>query len=230
MRYCLGDRNEVIGQGEVHLCRPGEWHAGTNNRMTPCLLYWFEVIPDQLLPSGVGKDFFSHVTSGKLRLAGDWLRDMAEEILEEYVKKLPAWEATITCLMRLLLIRLVRAWEFSIVDPVEPRFSVPVRNVIAVMRQELLKPTALPALLATSKLQHSAIHERFRRETGFSPNEYRLRLKVNMAQELLRNRRNSVTEIAYRLNFSSSQYFSSVFKKITGYSPRYWREHFRYGS
>ncbi|WP_082202926.1 MULTISPECIES: AraC family transcriptional regulator [Clostridia] len=37
--------------------------------------------------------------------------------------------------------------------------------------------------------------------------------------------KNTVTDVAYQLNFSSSNHFSSVFRKYTGCTPTYFRRH-----
>lgn len=58
----------------------------------------------------------------------------------------------------------------------------------------------------------------FRKEAGMPPKEYINRLKVDQAKiDLLK--KNSVTQTAFDLGFSSSQYFATVFKKFTGQTP-----------
>ncbi len=228
MRYRLDDRQADIGPGEVHLCRPGEWHAGINNRLEPCLLYWFEVIPERLLNSGDCLEFFKGNPVGKFFLGGEWFRDATEEILAEYIDKPVDWQASMHHLVCRLLIRLYRVWKEGKKDLAVPSYSAPVRQVINAMLGHVRNSATLPELLEAGGLCRSTIHERFRRETGYSPNDYWLRLRVDLAAEMLLDRNFSITEVAYRLNFSSSQYFSTVFKKITGYSPHYWRRHFQY--
>lgn len=64
----------------------------------------------------------------------------------------------------------------------------------------------------------------FKKEFGMPPADYILRLRIEEAKALLRcARANTVTDTAYRLNFSSSQYFSTVFKKYTGITPTDYR-------
>jgi len=60
----------------------------------------------------------------------------------------------------------------------------------------------------------------FKEENGMPPAEYVLRAKVNAARQQLMIGKRSVTEIAFALNFSSSQYFATVFKRFTGKTPR----------
>ena len=59
----------------------------------------------------------------------------------------------------------------------------------------------------------------FRLYTGLPPREYILRQKIKCAKRLLKEESLSITQISYQLGFSSSQYFSTVFKRFTTLSP-----------
>ena len=48
--------------------------------------------------------------------------------------------------------------------------------------------------------------------------------KINAAKEMLRESNDKVYEIAAKLGFESAFYFSKVFKKIEGCSPREYRK------
>ncbi len=61
----------------------------------------------------------------------------------------------------------------------------------------------------------------FKRITGYSLRDYHHVIKVRMAEHLLREKRLSVKTIAKRLGYGDANYFSTVFKKITGESPRH---------
>jgi AraC-like DNA-binding protein len=64
----------------------------------------------------------------------------------------------------------------------------------------------------------------FKKEIGMPPLDYILRERIDEAKRImLRNRDLNMTEIAYQLNFSSSQYFATVFKKYAGISPALFR-------
>jgi AraC-like DNA-binding protein len=68
-------------------------------------------------------------------------------------------------------------------------------------------------------LSKSHFQKLFRQTFGVPLHEYILRKKVEKAGELLKSTNKTVTEIAYDLNFSSSQYFATVFRQYTGISP-----------
>ena len=54
---------------------------------------------------------------------------------------------------------------------------------------------------------------------GMTPNELISRIRIQAAEELLRQTSATVFEIAYRTGFNDPKYFSRVYKKLTGRTP-----------
>jgi AraC-like DNA-binding protein len=69
------------------------------------------------------------------------------------------------------------------------------------------------------KLSESYFKILFRDQMGLPPAEYMLRRKIDAAKVLLNQPGCNITELAYRLGFSSSQYFATVFKRFTNQTP-----------
>ena len=63
----------------------------------------------------------------------------------------------------------------------------------------------------------------FKAETGLSPYQYFLKLKIDRAKELLLGTDLQIQEIAHELAFENQYYFSRVFKNKTGFCPMEWR-------
>lgn len=85
----------------------------------------------------------------------------------------------------------------------------------------------LPIELLAKELYMSDSHFKswFKKEFGMPPVDYILRTKVEEGKKLLQlPDGESVTAIAFKLSFSSSQYFATVFKKYTGISPAEFRQ------
>ncbi len=64
----------------------------------------------------------------------------------------------------------------------------------------------------------------FKAETGKTPYEYLMDVKIEKSKELLRNKKYNVTEIATLCGFASPSHFASVFKKKIGLSPSDYRK------
>lgn len=59
----------------------------------------------------------------------------------------------------------------------------------------------------------------FRQNTGFSPYDYMLTVRLDKAKEMLRQTDNSIESIAYKTGFNSTSNFIYFFRKETGVSP-----------
>jgi AraC family L-rhamnose operon regulatory protein RhaS len=62
-----------------------------------------------------------------------------------------------------------------------------------------------------------------RRITNLSPIQYLQKCRVDNAKALLAGDSGSITHIAMRCGFDSSQYFATVFHRLTGLSPSAYR-------
>jgi AraC-like DNA-binding protein len=60
--------------------------------------------------------------------------------------------------------------------------------------------------------------------TGDTPSLLINRLRVRRAQQLLRDSKQTITDIAFRVGFNSSQYFSRIFQLLTGSTPAHYRQ------
>lgn len=70
----------------------------------------------------------------------------------------------------------------------------------------------------------SSFYKKFTTITRISPNVYISRFRLNKAEELLQDAHNSVSEISEICGFRSSSYFSTLFKKEKGITPREYRK------
>ena len=68
----------------------------------------------------------------------------------------------------------------------------------------------------------------FRRETGKSFREYLTDVRLENAKRLLAFSHLNVTEISFAIGYTDSNYFSNVFKKKEGVSPRTYRKSLRH--
>jgi len=117
----------------------------------------------------------------------------------------------------------LRLWACAVVleavheltTPPPPRPDVLVVAAQEYLKQHLGEPIRMPDLIKHVGLGRSRLFESFKSVTGLTPNDYLLRLRVRKAQELLEHPIQSLTT-----GFSSSQYFSNVFRKYTGQTPR----------
>jgi len=72
-------------------------------------------------------------------------------------------------------------------------------------------------------VSYSSFRRSFTKQTGLSPWQYVLRLRLERARRLLQTTDVTLDDIASRLGFSSAFHLSSAFKKAYGESPSLWK-------
>jgi len=105
-----------------------------------------------------------------------------------------------------------------------------IRQAKLALEQQMETPIDMEALAAALNVSYAHFRRIFKQQTGLSPYQYHLQLRIHRARELLRSTTLSVKEIAARLNFESPYHFSKMFKKKTGgMAPTQWRGSGRLG-
>lgn len=97
--------------------------------------------------------------------------------------------------------------------------SPDIRRVLDYIQRHPYDQTTLDTLAGVAGLSLSHFKTKFRNQLGLPPWEYLLRQKIRRAESLLRETRKPITQIAYDLGFSSSQYFATVFRRFTNRRP-----------
>lgn len=65
----------------------------------------------------------------------------------------------------------------------------------------------------------------FKKQTGFTPHEYLLNTRMNMARYLLKNSDQPVKDICFSTGFSCESVFCNAFKRMEGLTPAQYRAH-----
>ncbi len=104
----------------------------------------------------------------------------------------------------------------------EKAFSPTLR---AYMRENLYTHLSLKATAADLGVTVPALEKACREAFGRSFGAYVVKERLEHAKHLLANRMLSISDIAQRMGYSSSQYFSTAFKKETGLSPSDYRKY-----
>lgn len=69
-------------------------------------------------------------------------------------------------------------------------------------------------------ISRTQLHRKLKKLTGLSASHYLRSLRLEIAKDLLEKTGLNVSEVAYRVGFSSPSYFSKVFKEEFGYAPK----------
>jgi AraC-like DNA-binding protein len=110
-----------------------------------------------------------------------------------------------------------------------PERSVIVQEALKLMEAHLEAPLSLGEFSHRLGWSISHFKARFRKEMGVAPADYYLRRRIEKACEAIAASERTLTDIGIGLGFSSSQYFATAFKRVTGLSPRAYRVRSRSG-
>ncbi len=102
-----------------------------------------------------------------------------------------------------------------------------VEQVKSYIAQNISEEITRTKLSEHVHLNRDYLNRLFKRETGKSLSEYIIEEKMKVAKELLIMTDMPVGDIGFWIGYSNFSYFSSYFKKITGYSAAAYRHKFR---
>ena len=113
-------------------------------------------------------------------------------------------------------------------EPVLPEGTPQADRLVEQVRDFLLRNYQIPIIglgEAAAKVHRSAsyISTLFARQTGVSFHSYLQELRLAKAQELLRDPRLTVAEVAQASGYASAGWFRHSFKHHVGLSPSDWR-------
>ena len=172
--------------------------------------------PLQKVPAGEGDSlaWFWWITMLIIVIGGSafWIRDwnkprriLAEKEKEEEAEQSPASEMS-ALESSPVLIREPSAFESQLRTFIEAHYS-----------ESDLNTDTIAAAMAMSR---TALFERVKQELSTTPASLLLDVRIAHATDMLKSGEKPVTEIAWLCGFSDARYFSKVYKKQTGISPR----------
>jgi AraC-like DNA-binding protein len=226
--WWAGDEVHEVGPGDVYITRPDEWHGGMDAMMHPNELYWVQVhIPPAGLPPAEAEAMARDFDQMKLRRfpGRPSIKDAFARLLA--VHQAPGTYATTLARAALyeLLATVVQCYadHARLLRDQSDAQSAAIRRALRWMAKHLAEDYSIDEAAGTAGLSISHFHERFFAEVGFTPADHRARARVAAAKQSLRAGEMSITEIAMAVGFSTSQYFATVFKNLTGMAPREYR-------
>ncbi|WP_423198606.1 DNA-binding domain-containing protein, AraC-type [Cupriavidus sp. H19C3] len=98
-----------------------------------------------------------------------------------------------------------------------------LRRVVDYIDAHLSEAIGLADIAESAGLTRMHFAAQFRLATGLRPHEYLLRRRIEHAQDLLRDDKGSVLDVALRCGFRSQAHFTTVFRRFVGDTPYRWR-------
>lgn len=102
----------------------------------------------------------------------------------------------------------------------DQHYSDSVKKCLDYIYKNLYKTISLKDLVRHVNLNSSYLSDLFKREVGITISDYIHKAKIDEAIYLITTSERSLTEISNLLNFTDQSYFTRIFKKVTGTTPK----------
>lgn len=117
-----------------------------------------------------------------------------------------------------------RSFYPSLID-IEPALSEPVRKAMNIIRKRINRKITLEQVASSVGYSPSQFSRKFKKETGMTFSRYLRKLRIELAQYLLKELNKGICEVAYEVGYSEVPSFLRAFKEETGMTPRNWILH-----
>ncbi len=121
----------------------------------------------------------------------------------------------------------VDAYLGATLAPVEVVGGLPPRRlqrVFSHIRENIARDLSVAELAQVVGMSQYYFSKLFKMSTGTTPHQYVMRQRVEHAQELLRETRTALAEVATQVGFETQSHFTSVFRRLVGATPKHYRE------
>lgn len=108
----------------------------------------------------------------------------------------------------------------------EDSLSTMVSRTKHLMYKQIYESIDLEQIASEFGVSYSKFRADFKKQTGTSPLQYHLLLKIEKAKEMLLRTQKTQKEIAFLLGFESDYYFNRLFKQKAGITPKQFRQSF----
>ncbi len=224
--YSVDGTDYTVNSGEMFFTHADEPHSTSGHPEDKSFFYYL-IINTEKIPTGFigydeaeGEAICNSLAGMKQRVFK--ARPDTKKILDGLISCYNS-----DCAIKATIVRnLVSSFLINAIESAQKSVSIKgiaLHDVLDYIEKNISDDIPLRVLAILAGLSVPRFKASFRKHTGIPPHEYVLRRKVESAKVLLANTGLSITDISYKLSFSSSQYFATVFKRYTSVSPSEYR-------
>lgn len=125
------------------------------------------------------------------------------------------------------LLKRLHSLGFDLIDSKKSKTIEKIKNLIVdlIYNKNIDIKTNLSEYLSKSLLQdYNTLSRLFSEVENTTIEKYFINQKIERVKELLTYNELTLNEIAHQLNYSTTSYLSNQFKKVTGFSPSYFKQ------
>ena len=148
---------------------------------------------------------------------------MVRRLCEEYEQKEIGFLESMRCQLILLLIDIMRQLKLPDAEETKGENDI-VNHMIKHVNKHFTEPLSLKDFAEKYNYSSAHISNMFKREIGITFSEYVQSIRIQESCRLLANTNKSVAEIVNTVGYTDVKFFNKVFKRITGMTPRQFKQ------
>ncbi|MFD2613402.1 helix-turn-helix domain-containing protein [Paenibacillus gansuensis] len=227
-RWELDGRLYDTQAGDVFHSRPGEQHRGGFNIIEPCKFWWLIIREPsdgpwlQLQHQEIRLFREAMESLPRVIRTGPLPSDTFRKLQKCLVKESPYRSIALRQTLLDLLLQLIQplTGNQSLAEDLMAQFD----RIIQSLKQNPAWRPSVQELASSAGVSESHFYRTFQEYTGEPPITFIERSRIQYAGSQLSGGRDSVTQIAFRLGYQTSQHFATAFKRYTGMTPTQWRK------
>lgn len=224
----MADNKEyAMGNNKIFSINPGQVILGVEEKVVEPYISLF-IHADFL--SGISKFMYNTPKVYFENISCSFSNDLISYInlfIKEFQNKHSGYEFILQSIALQIVIHLLRHCKSNIkLSELEINHSEKdnINKVIDFLKSAYNYDFSLQELSNIANLSPYHFLRIFKAETGKTPYNYLMDIKIEKCKELLKSSQYSITEIALACGFNSPSHFSSVFKKRVGVSPSTYKD------
>ncbi len=235
--WVVDDKSYLLFPGDGFITCPWEKHGSPREVVDLGEIYWIVIRPELFLQTGRFKlgrwsklnrranDLLGKVLSENRNhslLKAQFLKPLFLELQNELTRKEFGYYQRVCGLVEELLIKTVRLLQNR-----ENRMIKNQQwflNFENRLKEEISKKWTLEEMTRESGVGVTTFTQLVKEQSGYTPANFLIFLRLEKAKELLLQTTNKLTDIALECGFYSSQHFSSTFSKWIGMTPNGYRK------
>lgn len=236
-QFDIGNQSVTVGSNDIVIIKPHQHHKLNVTTEGGCdfiVLYFKFMNPSNLALSETSLEDFINFVNGKdsgafIKLKVSQKNDiivLLNRILKEKASDQLGSELLDYLMLMELFVLISRAlkaeWENSIKNK-SPKIKELMHSAIQFVHNNYEREISITDIAKYVFLSPSYFTRAFKEDTGLSPMQYLLNIRIKRACELLEETDLKVGEIAHSVGFSNQQRFNDMFKKQKNMTPMQYR-------
>ena len=204
MTYLVNDRPYTLGENDAILIRPGEVRERLKtNTPVKYVSFNFTTLCDEAIPK---KSYLKGVISHDIK-------SLISVFSASHISDIYSSREKVINLLNYILLEVKDILDFE-------SNNMHIIEIIKYINEHISEPISLTTISESINLSKEYTSHIFKKETGKTVTDYINERKLFIGKEMILSTSYSLTYISDRLGYENYSYFSKVFKKQFGVSPR----------